>query len=44
VVASVSPDNAASLAVVRRLGFVKTGEEVDEVDGLEWVHTLELTR
>ena len=44
VLASVRPDNAGSLAVVRRLGFAKTGEEVDEVDGLEWVHTLELTR
>ena len=44
VLASVRPDNAASLAVVRRLGFEKTGEEIDEVDGLEWVHTLELTR
>ncbi len=44
VLASVRPDNAASLAVVHRLGFVKTGEELDDVDGLEWVHTLELTR
>ena len=36
--ASVSPDNAASLAVVRRAGFVHVGEQVDDEDGLELVH------
>ena len=40
--ASVAPGNAASLAVIARLGFVHTGEQVDEIDGLELVHTLEL--
>ena len=40
--ASVSPDNAASLATVRRLGFVKIGEQIDEIDGQEWVHSLPL--
>ena len=40
--ASVSPDNAASLAVVRRVGFVHVGEQVDEEDGLELVHELQL--
>lgn len=40
--ASVRPDNGPSLATVARLGFVRTGEQIDEVDGLEWVHTLEL--
>lgn len=40
--ASVSPDNAASLAVVRRVGFVQVGEQVDEVDGIELVHELRL--
>ena len=39
--ASVSPDNAASLTVVRRVGFVHVGEQVDE-DGLELVHELQL--
>ncbi len=38
--ASVSPDNPASLAVVRRAGFVQVGEQVDEQDGLELVHEL----
>ena len=40
--ASTSPDNAASQAVLARLGFLRTGEQVDEVDGLELVFTLEL--
>jgi RimJ/RimL family protein N-acetyltransferase len=40
--ASVSPHNVASLATVRRLGFVKVGEQIDEEDGLEWVHRLDL--
>jgi RimJ/RimL family protein N-acetyltransferase len=38
--ASVQPDNAASLAVVRRAGFVHVGDQVDEQDGLELVHEL----
>ena len=42
VVASVSPGNAPSLAIIAKLGFVRTGEQMDEVDGLELVHTLEL--
>jgi [ribosomal protein S5]-alanine N-acetyltransferase len=33
--ASVSPDNAASLATLRPFGFAHVGEQVDEVDGLE---------
>jgi hypothetical protein len=40
--ASVSPDSAPSLATIATLGFVHTGEQVDEIDGLELVHTLEL--
>ena len=36
-VASVSPDNVASLALVRSLGFRQVGEQIDEVDGLELV-------
>ncbi|MBW3592442.1 MAG: GNAT family N-acetyltransferase [Actinobacteria bacterium] len=37
VIASVSPENAPSLAVVRKLGFVQTGEQWDDEDGLELV-------
>jgi RimJ/RimL family protein N-acetyltransferase len=36
-VASVSPDNAASLALVRSLGFQQVGQQIDDVDGLELV-------
>jgi RimJ/RimL family protein N-acetyltransferase len=41
-VASTTPDNLASQAVIARLGFVRTGEQMDDVDGLEWVYALEL--
>ena len=37
-IASVRPDNVASLGLVRSLGFVETGTQIDEVDGLELVH------
>lgn len=40
-VASVSPDNGASLALVGKLGFERTGEQWDERDGLEWVFELD---
>ena len=36
-VVSVSPDNGPSLDLVRRCGFVRIGEEMDETDGLEHV-------
>ena len=39
-VASVSPDNADSLAVVRKLGFEFVREMHDDVDGVELVHVL----
>jgi RimJ/RimL family protein N-acetyltransferase len=41
-VLAVSPENDASLAIVRKFGFVKTGEQTDEEDGLE--HIFELVR
>ena len=34
---STSPDNLASQAVLARLGFVRTGAQWDDEDGLEWV-------
>ena len=39
---STSPDNLASQRVLARLGFMRTGEQIDEEDGLEYVYTLEL--
>jgi RimJ/RimL family protein N-acetyltransferase len=42
-VASVRPDNTPSLTIVQALGFERTGEQMDEVDGLEWVFARQLT-
>jgi [ribosomal protein S5]-alanine N-acetyltransferase len=39
-IASVAPDNEPSLAIVGKLGFVRTGEQWDEEDGLELVFEL----
>ena len=39
-VASAAPDNAPSLAIIRRLDFVETGEVWDDEDGLELVWEL----
>jgi ribosomal-protein-alanine N-acetyltransferase len=40
VFASVAPENAPSLAVVRALGFIQVGTQMDEVDGLELVFAI----
>jgi RimJ/RimL family protein N-acetyltransferase len=39
-VASIAPDNAPSLALVRGLGFEKVGEHEDAEDGIEHVYVL----
>jgi RimJ/RimL family protein N-acetyltransferase len=39
-VASVAPDNAPSLSIIHKLGFVRTGEHWDDEDGLEHVYEL----
>jgi RimJ/RimL family protein N-acetyltransferase len=41
-IVSISPDNAPSLALASAMGFVRTGEQMDEVDGLEYVFELRL--
>ena len=41
-VASVSPDNVPSLALVRRFGFRQTGRQWDDEDGEELVFELRL--
>jgi [ribosomal protein S5]-alanine N-acetyltransferase len=41
-VLSVSPENEPSLAIVRKFGFERTGEQMDAEDGLE--HVFELVR
>jgi RimJ/RimL family protein N-acetyltransferase len=40
--ASVAPNNERSLNLIRKLGFVKIGEQMDPEDGLEYVHELEV--
>jgi RimJ/RimL family protein N-acetyltransferase len=39
--ASVAPDNERSLNLINKLGFRQTGEQWDEIDGLELVFELE---
>jgi ribosomal-protein-alanine N-acetyltransferase len=39
-VASVAPDNKSSLAIIGKLGFVRTGQHIDPEDGLEYVFEL----
>ena len=34
-VVSISPDNAPSVAMARKLGFAKIGSHIDEIDGYE---------
>ena len=36
-VLSISPENAASLALAQKIGFSRISEWMDEVDGVEWV-------
>ena len=37
VVASIGPDNSASIRVAQKLGFERSGEAIDVHDGLEWI-------
>jgi RimJ/RimL family protein N-acetyltransferase len=38
---TISPANAPSLAMAAKLGFAQTGEQMDEIDGLELVFDLQ---
>ena len=38
---SIGPWNEPSLAIARKLGFVQTGEQWDDEDGLEHVYELD---
>ena len=42
VYASISPQNSASVGVVKKLGFRHTGVQDDEIDGEEYVFELDL--
>jgi [ribosomal protein S5]-alanine N-acetyltransferase len=41
--ASSSPRNEPSLAIIRKLGFTRTGEVMDDEDGVELVFELQLS-
>jgi RimJ/RimL family protein N-acetyltransferase len=41
---TISPDNAASYALASQYGFVKTGEQWDEEDGLEIIYEVAASR
>ncbi len=40
---SIAPDNAPSLTLAAKLGFERTGEQMDPEDGLEYVFELDYT-
>jgi RimJ/RimL family protein N-acetyltransferase len=42
--ATVGPDNEHSRRILERRGFVETGSQVDDEDGLELVYHLDLSR
>ena len=39
---TVSPDNEPSLHIIKKLGFIHCGEQIDEEDGLELIYELPL--
>ena len=41
--ASIAPDNAPSIALVRRAGFRQVGEQIDDIDGLEVIWEREVS-
>ena len=43
-IASVSPTNLASTALIKKLEFKQIGEQIDETDGLELVYALKVNK
>lgn len=41
-VVSISPSNEASLRLAASIGFERTGSQIDDLDGEEWVFELRL--
>jgi hypothetical protein len=39
----VDPNNAPSISVINKLGVPKIGEQMDEVDGLEFVFEISVS-
>ena len=37
---AISPDNSPSLAMAAKLGFTRSGDQMDQEDGLEYVFEL----
>lgn len=42
IITSIAPNNAASTKLVTKLGFMKIGEALDEVDGIEHIYMLKI--
>ena len=41
-IASISPKNTASTALIKKMRFEKIGEQIDEIDGLELVYAIQV--
>ena len=40
---TVSPDNEASMHIIKKLGFDLVGEQIDEEDGLELIYEMPIS-
>ena len=43
-IASISPDNDPSLRLTAAYGFLKVGEQIDDIDGLEYIYETDWPR
>jgi ribosomal-protein-alanine N-acetyltransferase len=41
---TVSPDNEASMHIIKKLGFDLVGEQIDDEDGLELIYEMPIER